>query len=57
MIPDVVAESATTTPAEADVSVWPCTPVLAAEIDGQGELQLVVRQGDNLYSPRVRETR
>jgi hypothetical protein len=36
---------------------WPCAPVLAAEVDGQGELQVIVRQGDNLHSPRVRETR
>jgi hypothetical protein len=57
MIPDVVAESAMTTPFEAEVSVWPCAPVLAAEVDGQGELQVIVRQGDNLHSPRVRETR
>ncbi len=36
-------------------ATWPCKPVLAAEIDAQGALLVIVAHDDEIYSPRLRE--
>jgi hypothetical protein len=52
LFPDVKTAAANTAP---DIAAWPCPPVLAAELDDDGALQVILRSGSSLFSPRPQE--